>query len=107
MAKKRTAKKKAGKTVSQSNQPPLNPDWEDPIPEDVSAAVADYLKHMRAKNKAAERERNAKAVCIERMQEHGITSIRIDEGKQVLLLEEKNTLKTAKPKKQEQLDDAE
>lgn len=112
MAKKRTAKKKVGKkpagvTVTRSNQPALDPDWEEQIPEPVGAAVDDYVKAMRAKNKATEKVRNTKEVCIDRMVEHGITAVRIDEGEKILKLETKHSLKTAKPKKQEQLDDAE
>jgi len=107
MAKKRTAKKKVGRTVTRSEQPALDPDWEEEIPEPVGASVDDYVKHMRAKNKAAEKVRNAKEVCIERMLEHDIRTVRIDEGEKVLTIDTKHSLKTSKAKKPDVLDDAE
>lgn len=99
MAKK---KAKSGVTVTRSETPALDPDWEEQIPEPVAAAVDDYVKAMRSKNKATEKVRSAKEVCIERMVEHDITAVRIDEGEKILKLETKHSLKTAKPKKPEE-----
>ena len=88
MAKKKKKAKGSGEgiTVTRSQTPALDPDWEDTIPEPVAAAVDDYVKAMRAKNKATEKVRNAKEVCIERMVEHEITAVRIDEGEKILKL---------------------
>lgn len=107
MAKKKKKAKGSGEgiTVTRSQTPALDPDWEDTIPEPVAAAVDDYVKAMRAKNKATEKVRNAKEVCIDRMVEHEITAVRIDEGEKILKLETKHSLKTAKPKKPEEVAD--
>lgn len=97
--KKRTAKKKvAGNRDNQpgSTQPPLDPEWQEQIPEDVASRVDDYLKAMRAHNKLSEKKRNAKEAAIESMKAHGIKRLRIDEGKQWLIVEDKQTLSTKK-----------
>jgi hypothetical protein len=89
----------AKKRVSPGGQQPaLNPDWEDEIPEPVAAAVDDYLKKMRAKNKLSEQERAAREKCIEQMKEHNIKRLRIDDGKQWLECEDVGRLKTRKVK---------
>lgn len=77
-------------------QPPLDPDWEDQIPEVVQDAVDTYLRAMRQKNKFSEQTRNAKDKCIEVMKENGIKKLRIDEGKQWLEVEDEPKLRTRK-----------
>lgn len=91
------AKKKPSPRVGDQT-PPLDPEWQDHIPDDVSAAVADYLKDMRGKNKLAEKERASRDKCIELMKKHGIDKLRIDEGKQWLEVKDEPKLKTRKVK---------
>jgi TRAP-type C4-dicarboxylate transport system substrate-binding protein len=95
---KKVIKKQA---VTKSDHPPLDPDWVDQIPEPVNAAVDTWVTAMRAKNKAAEKERNAREECIEKMKEHGVSVIRIDEGAKVLRLVDESKLKTEKAKQPE------
>lgn len=99
MAKKASKKKTVKrKSVTRSEQPPLDPDWEEQIPEPVADAVDEYVKAMRAKNKATAKETSAKETCIEAMREHGVGTVKIDEGKKVLRLVEEDKLKTEKIK---------
>lgn len=92
MAKKRIAPRAGDQT------PPLDPEWQDQIPDDVSTAVSDYLRDMRGKNKLAEKERASRAKCIDLMKKHGICKLRIDEGKQWLEVSDESKLKTRKVK---------
>ena len=88
------AKKRAGSVANP--QPPLDPDWVDEIPEEVQIKVDEYLQCMRAKNKAAEKFRNAKEACQETMLEHGIKRLRVDNGETWLIAEDAVKLKTKK-----------
>ena len=86
------------KTVKKSDTPPLDEEWIEKIPEEVEAAVDVYVKSLRAKNKASEKVRNSKELCIEAMVKHGIGRVSIDEGAKWLVLEDAHKLKTEKAK---------
>lgn len=94
MAKKKAKKK----VVRSSNTPPLDPDWEEQIPEPVQDAVDRYTKSIRAKNKAGEKVRNDRELCIDAMREHDIKMAYIDEGAKVLRLEDSCKLVIEKAK---------
>jgi hypothetical protein len=78
------------------SQPALDPEWTDQPPEVVQEAVDSYLRAMRQKNKFTEQTRNAKEKAIELMKANGITRLRIDDGKQWLEVEAKDSLRTRK-----------
>lgn len=80
------------------SQPQLSTEWTEQIPEVVAEAADSYLRAMRQKNKFAEQTRVSKEKCIELMKEHGITKMRIDDGKQWLEVEPTDKLKTRKVK---------
>ena len=94
MAKKKATPKKDNQPGS--TQPPLDPEWQEQIPEAVRIHADEYLRQMRLKNKASERQRTAKEKAIEAMKDAGLTRIRIDEGRQWLEVEEKASLVTRK-----------
>jgi len=83
---------------STETQRPLNPEWEQKVPEVVQEAVDSYLRAMRQKNKFTEQTRAAKDKAVELMQQHGISQLRIDEGRQWLEIEQKDNLRTRKVK---------
>lgn len=75
-------------------QPPLNEQWVDQVPEEVVDAVETYVKAMRAKTRAKNKEDSAKIRVIESMKEHGIKRVRIDDGTKWLIYDPKDAVKT-------------
>lgn len=75
-----------------------NGDIADEVPEAVQAAADDYVRAMRASNKAKEKLNGAKDNCIQVMQEHKCSRVRIDEGSKILRLDDEVKLKTEKIK---------
>lgn len=75
-----------------------NGDIAEEAPPEVQAAADEYVKAMRTANKAKEKLNGAKDHCIQVMQEHNCTSVRIDEGSKMLRLDDEVKLKTEKIK---------
>ncbi len=71
---------------------------DDDIPEEVQAAAEEYMKCLRAANKAKEKVNGAKDACIEVMERLDCRRVRIDDGAKLLILDDKTTLKTEKIK---------
>lgn len=70
----------------------------DVVPQVVQNACDEYMKTMRAKNKATEKMNAAKDNCIATMKENSCNRVRVDDGGKWLVLEEHDALKTEKIK---------
>ena len=95
------AKKKAGQQ-QEFLDPENGEGWGDDVPEAVQDAVEEYVKQLRATNKAREKANSAKDTCIAVMKEHGIERVRIDEGGKWLICKDEPKLKTEKIKQQDE-----
>lgn len=74
-------------------------DWLEEIPVEVRDAADSYISVLREYNAAKESMNYEKQNCIEKMKEHGVTRVRIDEGGKYLVCEDTVKLKTEKAKK--------
>ena len=71
-------------------------DWKDKVPAAVQKATEEYVASLREANKAKESMNNAKAHCLDVMEEFGVDSVPIDEGGKRLVRYSEMKLKTAK-----------
>mgnify|MGYP001566533528 CR=1 FL=1 len=71
---------------------------DDDIPEEVQTAADEYMKCLRAANKAKEKVNGAKETCMEIMDRLDCRRVRIDDGAKLLILDDTKTLKTEKIK---------
>lgn len=93
------AKKKAGEQ-QQFTDPETGEEFGDAVPEAVQEHVDEYVRCLRARNRATEKLNAAKESCIEKMKEHGIRRVRIDEGAKWLEVTDEPKLKTRKIKEE-------
>ena len=71
-------------------------DWRDKIPPAVQKATDEYVAQLRAYNASKAEKDAAKSNCLAVMDEYGIDSVPIDEGRKRLVRFSEMKLKTAK-----------
>jgi len=77
-----------------AKQQPLNESWVEKVPKSVTDAAEEYMKLLRAKNRANEKMKQAKEKCIEEMTEHEIERVYIDDLAKWLVCVDSQILKT-------------
>lgn len=70
--------------------------FEDTYPEECQAAADDYLQALRDKNAALANLNSERENFVNTMQNHGLTKIRVDDGKKWLKIEPSEKVKTEK-----------
>jgi len=78
MAKKKRAKKKQTRI----------PETFDPVPDEVQDAADDYVEAKREQAAWREKTNGRKELLIEKMREHDVTELDIDDGEKRIVLEE-------------------
>lgn len=72
---------------------------QDVVPEEVSAAADEYLRHKRAVAKSREKMNAAIDRLIGKMKEHDVAEMLIDDGEKRLILDSKELIKIKARKK--------
>ncbi len=93
------AKKRAGDQL-RITDPETGDEMTYRVPAEIADEVEEYVKCLRAANKAREKKNAAEDACIMAMKEHKIPRVKIDEGGKWLVLEDVPKLKTEKIKEQ-------
>lgn len=74
----------------------------DVVPEEVQEAADEYIKSLRAANKAREKMNTAKESCLNAMGAHNIERVKIDDGGKWLVRKSETKLKTEKIKERKE-----
>lgn len=101
MAKKTVTAVAAEPVAPKKQQELAQGEWGDKVPEAVQEAVDSYVEAKRALGTARGNTNTARDVVIQKMLEHKVPRVRIDEGNKVLELDTTQAVKIRKAQKVE------